>query len=238
MLLIPELIFLYIAAQDKSTANVMYALYWLPVMPACTIFTKLALNPIVPDSQQMIKPEFLNTEVAWIFLMLNLPLWIFIYLYLDAIMPSEYGISKHPCFCFRKSQRAKPAPPTNVDDIEDNIKVYDGQDPILLNGLTKKFGDFTAVSNLKFSIKEGEVFTFLGHNGAGKTTTIYMLTGMLGASGGDASIYGFSINKSSQMIQKNLGLCQQFDVLFDLLTVEEHLKLVCELKNMPAAQIP
>ena len=93
-------------------------------------------------------------------------------------------------------------------DLEDNSKIYDGQDPILLDGLTKKFGDFTAVNNLKFSIKEGEVFTFLGHNGAGKTTTIYMMTGMLGATGGDASIYGFSINKHSQMIQKNLGLCQ------------------------------
>jgi len=60
-----------------------------------------------------------------------------------------------------------------------------------------------------------------------------MLTGMLKASSGDASIYGYSINKHSQMIQKNLGLCQQFDVLFELLTVQEHLKLVCELKDMP-----
>jgi len=49
------------------------------------------------------------------------------------------------------------------------------------------------VSNIKFSIKEGEVFAILGHNGAGKTTLINMLTGMTGVSGGDAKIYGNSI---------------------------------------------
>lgn len=77
------------------------------------------------------------------------------------------------------------------------------------------------------------MFTFLGHNGAGKTTTIFMMTGMLGSTSGDCYIYGYSINDSIDIIRKNLGLCQQFDVLFDLLTVREHLNLVCELKNVP-----
>jgi ATP-binding cassette subfamily A (ABC1) protein 3 len=89
------------------------------------------------------------------------------------------------------------------------------------------------VNNITFSIREGEVFTFLGHNGAGKTTTIYMLTGMLRPTEGDCSVYGFSVDKSIDIVQKNMGLCQQFDVLFDILTVKEHLELVCELKNMP-----
>jgi ABC-type multidrug transport system ATPase subunit len=77
----------------------------------------------------------------------------------------------------------------------------------LLEGLTKKFGDFTAVQNLSFSIKQGEVFTFLGHNGAGKTTTIYMMTGMFGPTKGDCKIYGYSIKDAMNIIQKNLGLC-------------------------------
>jgi ABC-type multidrug transport system ATPase subunit len=51
------------------------------------------------------------------------------------------------------------------------------------------------VNNLNLSIREGEVFTFLGHNGAGKTTTIYMLTGMLQATLGDAFVHGYSISK-------------------------------------------
>ena len=93
------------------------------------------------------------------------------------------------------------------------------------------------MKNLKFSIKEGEVFTFLGHNGAGKTTAINMLTGMLDCSNGDASVYGYTVTQNIDFVQKNIGLCQQFDVLFDLLTVREHLRLVCELKNMAGSRL-
>lgn len=60
---------------------------------------------------------------------------------------------------------------------------------------------------------------------------------MLTTSGGDAHVYGYSVNKNIDIIQKNLGLCQQFDVLYETLTVKEHLKLVCELKNLPIEQI-
>ena len=88
------------------------------------------------------------------------------------------------------------------------------------------------MDNLSLSIKMGEVFTILGHNGAGKTTAIYMLTGMLKTTSGDAIVYRNRITKEIQSVQQNLGLCQQFDVLFELLTVTEHLSLVCELKNI------
>jgi len=101
LLLIPELIFLWLASQQDNSSKVMYALYWLPVMPACTIFTSLSLNSSVIGFQ-MINKGVLNMPLAWTFLILNLPFWIMVYLYLDAIMPSEYGISKHPCFCFKK----------------------------------------------------------------------------------------------------------------------------------------
>ena len=74
----------------------------------------------------------------------------------------------------------------------------------------------------------------MGHNGAGKTTVIYMLTGMLKPSDGDASVYGYKLSNNIGQIQQNLGLCQQFDVLFETLTVKEHLKFICELKNMPS----
>ena len=67
--------------------------------------------------------------------------------------------------------------------------------------MTKKFGNFTAVNNFTVSIKENEIFTILGHNGAGKTTAIYMLTGLLKPSSGNAIIYGDSI-------LSNLGIVQ------------------------------
>jgi ABC-type multidrug transport system ATPase subunit len=66
--------------------------------------------------------------------------------------------------------------------------------------LTKKFGNFTAVSDLTLSIRQGEIFTILGHNGAGKTTAIFMLTGMLKASSGKAVMYGNDITKRMDLV--------------------------------------
>jgi ATP-binding cassette, subfamily A (ABC1), member 3 len=148
-------------------------------------------------------------------------------------MPSDYGVNKHPCFFCRKAKRTeyRQIEPSDLENIHESV--LNANDPIKFEHLTKKFGSFAAVKNLSFSIREGEVFTFLGHNGAGKTTTINMMTGMLSSSSGDCNIYGYSIKDSMDTIQKNLGLCQQFDVLYDLLTVREHLRLVCELKNLP-----
>ena len=59
--------------------------------------------------------------------------------------------------------------------------------------MTKRFGSFYAVKNLTFSIKKDEIMTLLGHNGAGKTTAIYMLTGVLSPTSGDAFVNGYSI---------------------------------------------
>jgi ABC-type multidrug transport system ATPase subunit len=73
------------------------------------------------------------------------------------------------------------------------------------------------------SIKGNEVFTILGHNGAGKTTAIYMLTGMLEPTSGDATLYNDSVVTDLDDVRRNLGLCQQFDVLYNELTAYEHL---------------
>lgn len=64
-----------------------------------------------------------------------------------------------------------------------------------------------------------------------------MLTGMTGVSGGDAKIYGNSILTDIDAIQREIGLCQQFDILFNNLNCVEHLELVCEVKNIPKESI-
>jgi ABC-type multidrug transport system ATPase subunit len=87
---------------------------------------------------------------------------------------------------------------------------------------------------MTISIKGNEVFTLLGHNGAGKTTAIYMLTGMLNPSGGNAVLYDNTVSSEMDEIRKNLGLCQQFDVLYDELTAEEHLLFACKIKDVGA----
>lgn len=125
-----------------------------------------------------------------------------------------------------------------MEDLEEgNTQLVNQRDPIKILGLSKHFGSTKAVDNLSFSIRRGEVLTLLGHNGAGKTTAIYMLTGVLNPSSGDAEVYGSSITSNLEQVQLNLGLCQQFDVLTDMLTVREHLELTCELKNTDQATL-
>ena len=73
--------------------------------------------------------------------------------------------------------------------------------------MTKKFGKFTAVDKMTLSIKSNEVFTLLGHNGAGKTTAIYMLTGMLNPTSGNAILYDNTITSDIDELRRDLGLC-------------------------------
>jgi ATP-binding cassette, subfamily A (ABC1), member 3 len=85
---------------------------------------------------------------------------------------------------------------------------------------------------MKVSIKGNEVFSILGHNGAGKTTAIYMLTGMLQPTSGDAILYDNAVTTGIDEIRRNMGLCQQFDVLYEELTSQQHLELVCKIKGI------
>jgi len=71
----------------------------------------------------------------------------------------------------------------------------------------------------------------LGHNGAGKTTTIYMLTGMLHMSKGEASLYGRDVKREIIDVRKEIGLCQQHDVLYDLVSIEEHLLMTMRVRS-------
>ncbi len=89
--------------------------------------------------------------------------------------------------------------------------------------LTKKFGDFTAVDGINFTVERGEIFGFLGPNGAGKTTTIRMLLGLLRPTGGQATVLGFDIVKQSEEIKRRIGYMSQRFSLYNDLTVEENL---------------
>lgn len=89
--------------------------------------------------------------------------------------------------------------------------------------LKKNFGDFTAVDEITFGIKKGEIFGFLGPNGAGKSTTIRMLCGLLIPTSGYASVNGFDVYRQSEMIKQNIGYMSQKFSLYHDLTVEENL---------------
>jgi len=95
---------------------------------------------------------------------------------------------------------------------------------IEVKSLTKKFGKFTAVDNVSFNVKEGEIFGFLGANGAGKSTTIRMLCGILEPTSGDALVAGHSVMKDPDSVKQNIGYMSQKFSLYNDLTVEENIE--------------
>jgi len=115
--------------------------------------------------------------------------------------------------------------------LNDGKKSYDPKHPILVKEMTMQFGTFKAVDKLTLSVKRGEIMSLLGHNGAGKTTAIYMLTGMLQPSEGDANLYGASVRASIDEVRKSIGLCQQFDVLYDDISIEAHLEMAYRIRT-------
>lgn len=104
-------------------------------------------------------------------------------------------------------------------------------------GVTRKFGNFTAVSNLDLKVKKGELFGFLGPNGAGKTTTIRMLTTLLSITSGKAIVAGYDIATHGSAVRSRIGVVPQEFALFDELTPMENLRYIGQLYGMSNAEI-
>jgi ABC-2 type transport system ATP-binding protein len=105
--------------------------------------------------------------------------------------------------------------------------------------LTKKFGDNLAVDRLDLRVEEGEVFGFLGPNGAGKTTTIRMLTALIRATSGSASVMGHEIGRDDDQVRRNVGILTESPGLYDRLSAERNLTFFAHLYEVekPAAQV-
>jgi ABC-2 type transport system ATP-binding protein len=107
---------------------------------------------------------------------------------------------------------------------------------ICVKELTKRFGDFTAVDEISFEVKSGEVFGLLGPNGAGKTTTIRMLTGLSKPTGGNASVLGFDIQTDIINVKKRIGVVPEISNLYDELSGFDNLLFMAQLYGVPRAQ--
>jgi len=104
---------------------------------------------------------------------------------------------------------------------------------VVARGLTRKFGDFTAVDNVSFTIERGEIFGFVGSNGCGKTTTMKMLTGLLPASAGEAFLFGEPIDANDISLRRRVGYMSQSFSLYSELTVRQNLDLHARLFHIP-----
>ncbi|WPC41408.1 ABC transporter ATP-binding protein [Clostridium sp. JS66] len=104
---------------------------------------------------------------------------------------------------------------------------------ISIKGLTKKFGNFTAVDNLSFDIPKGKIFGFLGPNGSGKSTTIRMICGVLSPTLGEGKVLGYDLIKDTEKIKQNIGYMSQKFSLYEDLTVEENLDFYGNIYMLP-----
>jgi ABC-type multidrug transport system ATPase subunit len=186
--------------------------------------------------------------------------------YLDNVWPSKYGQTKHPLFIFSQrfwfgsTGAVGGNLSTGLDSMNaDTFKGVDGDDsrarsaeksvePITKNrrehagihiqNLCKTFSNgVRAVDDLNATFMRGEISTLLGHNGAGKTTAFSCMTGTLEPTRGDTLMNGLSVTTNLQKIREDMGVCPQFDTLWPMLTVQEHLRLYATFAGVPAHQV-
>jgi ATP-binding cassette subfamily A (ABC1) protein 3 len=123
--------------------------------------------------------------------------------------------------------------PTDEEIAEELVRVSSSNDGLRILNLTKSFGHVTAVENLTFGIKRGEVFALLGPNGAGKSTTISLIRGDIQPSknGGDVFVENIEINRHRASARSHLGVCPQYDAM-DQMTVLEHLRFYARVRGV------
>ncbi|KAM7377381.1 hypothetical protein PAMA_013932 [Pampus argenteus] len=163
--------------------------------------------------------------------------------YIENVFPGQYGIPKPWYFPFTASYWCGTASVTDVDPglLKDSSapNEYLEKPPpnmkagVSIRNLVKiyKTGKKLAVDGLSVDFYENHITSFLGHNGAGKTTTMSILTGLFPPTSGTALINGYDIHTDMDSIRKYLGMCPQHNVLFNELTVEEHIYFYARLKG-------
>ncbi|KAL3659649.1 hypothetical protein V7S43_015324 [Phytophthora oleae] len=165
-----------------------------------------------------------------------------LYLALTAVLYMGLAVYLDYAKTFAKAKENEDGKPDEEYEIDEDVereaqRVASGgadHEAVKLVGLRKVYpGGKVAVRNLSFGLKRGECFGFLGINGAGKTTTMKMLTGDVQPSSGTATLGGFDILSQQIEVRRQIGYCPQFDALFDLLTVREHLELFGAIKGIP-----
>jgi ABC-2 type transport system ATP-binding protein len=105
-------------------------------------------------------------------------------------------------------------------------------DAIVVEHLTRRFGHFTAVDDVSFSVRKGEIFGFLGSNGAGKSTTIRMLCGLLQPTSGSAQVDGVDVGTDPEAVKRRIGYMSQRFSLYELLTVDQNIRFFAGLYGL------
>ncbi|ESO85211.1 hypothetical protein LOTGIDRAFT_221435 [Lottia gigantea] len=162
--------------------------------------------------------------------------------YIDNVYPGEFGVAKPFYFPFTKSYWCGVSSQdfTRLEATNDNASHFEKEPTgvragISITNLKKEFKMAgkrkLAVDDLNLNVYDGQITVLLGHNGAGKTTTMSMLTGFISPTSGTAIVNGCDVTKDINGVRASLGLCPQHNVLFDTMTVDEHLEFFSLLKG-------
>ncbi|GLE03144.1 hypothetical protein PINS_up012023 [Pythium insidiosum] len=175
--------------------------------------------------------------------------WEMLYLAFDAVFFFMVAVGIDFLMSFPKIRAAvfkdphiKDAPYEEDEDVRlEAERVAKGgadQDAVVVKNLRKVYkGNKVAVRNLSFGLPKGECFGYLGINGAGKTTTMKMMTGDILPTSGVGKLGGFDILSQQLDVRRLIGYCPQFDALFELLSVREHLELFARIKGVPRREL-
>lgn len=191
-----------------------------------------------------------NLSVGHVLVMLLLAavVYLLVALYVEQIYPGEYGVPERWTFPFERQFWCGSAKDADADGLAaaDYATAMNGEvadasgfeaEPrrrragVRVRGLCKVFGGGkTAVHPMHLNMYDDQITVLLGHNGAGKSTTMAMLTGMLRPTAGSALVGGHDVRAELAAVRSSLGLCPQHNILFDELTVEEHIVFYSSLK--------
>uniref|UniRef100_W8AEW5 ATP-binding cassette sub-family A member 3 n=1 Tax=Ceratitis capitata TaxID=7213 RepID=W8AEW5_CERCA len=191
-----------------------------------------------------------NLTVGAIMLMMlgSSVIYMLICLYVEQIMPGDFGVPKKWNFPLTRSFWCGQKDYAGVEDMTSasierkNLEAFEPEPVskhvgLQVKNLKKRFGDKYAVKGVSVNMYEDEITVLLGHNGAGKTTTISMLTGMFPPTAGTAVINGYDIRTNIEGARMSLGICPQHNVLFDDLSVADHIVFFSRLRGLKGDEI-
>ena len=185
-------------------------------------------------------------------MLLDIALFILLGTYFDKVLPSEFGIRKHPLFCLMRKKKKRTdrsygneklqpllSDSPNMEAAGNALLAQDrNNESVQVQNLKKVYDTGKlAVDGVSFNMYKGQIFALLGHNGAGKSTTISMITGLFDSTSGTTKIFGLDIQEDLEEVRQTMGICPQHDILFDGMTVQEHLEMYAVLKGVSEDRI-
>ncbi|KAI6075749.1 ATP-binding cassette sub-family A member 5 [Aix galericulata] len=190
--------------------------------------------------------------ISLILLVLDSIFYLLVAVYLDQVIPGEFGLRRSSFFFMKPSfwsKHRKNYKELYESSINGNLNCsemvepvpseFQGKEAIRISCVQKTFrkkGETVeALRNLSFDIYEGQITALLGHSGTGKTTLMNILCGLCPPTDGFVSVYGHRVSEIDEMLEvrRIAGVCPQSDIHFDILTVEENLSLFAAIKGIP-----